>query len=72
LTSSNISRARFDKASLAGVDLTGAYLLLTRIEGADLSGTTGLIQAQVDLACGNGDTKLPAGLTAPAAWPCED
>ena len=57
-------------AVLDGVNLAGAYMLLTRFAGADLSGTTGLTQEQIEIACGNGETKLPAGIKTPASWPC--
>ena len=50
--------------------LTLAFMFLTRIEGLDLSAAWGLQQAQIDLACGDTSTKLPAGLSAPAHWPC--
>ena len=69
----NLSRARFGGAKLGGpVDFTSAFLLLTRIEGVDLSTATGLDQKQIDIACGDAKTKLPNGLTAPASWPCPD
>lgn len=67
----NLSRAQFADVTLgAPVDFTGAFMFLTRIEGVDLSTATGLAQAQVDLACGDGTTRLPAGLAAPSTWPC--
>lgn len=69
----NLSRARFGGAKLGGpVDFTSAFLLLTRIEGVDLSMATGLDQKQIDIACGDAKTKLPNGLTAPASWPCPE
>ncbi|CUX20999.1 pentapeptide repeat-containing protein [Agrobacterium fabrum] len=69
----NLSRARFGGATLGGpVDFTSAFLLLTRIEGVDLSTATGLDQKQIDIACGDAKTKLPNGLTAPASWPCPE
>ena len=34
-------------------------LFLTRIEGLDLSAATGLAQWQIDMSCGDGNTKLP-------------
>lgn len=68
---SNLSRADFrDVVHEGPIPLEGAYLLLTRIEGVDLSGSEGLAQWQVDMACGDSDTKLPEGLTRPANWPC--
>ena len=55
---------------MTGVRLDGAFLLGSRFEGVDLSGTVGLEQAQLDLTCGDAATVLPAGLTTPARWPC--
>lgn len=67
----NLARASFKTARIeAPLDFSGAYMFLTRIEGTDLSGATGLTQAQVDLTCGDAETRLPAGLTPPATWPC--
>jgi uncharacterized protein YjbI with pentapeptide repeats len=66
----NIARADLTEANLEGVDFTGSYTFLTRVEGTDLSQTMGLTQNQLDLACGDTGTKLPAGLEMPAEWPC--
>ena len=67
----NLSRADLSKASVKGtLGFERAFMLLTRIEGLDLSGAAGLDQSQVDIACGDAKTKLPKGLTAPASWPC--
>ena len=67
----NLARADLSKAKVQGtVGFGKAFMLLTRIEGLDLSTATGLEQAQIDVACGDADTKLPNGLTAPAGWPC--
>jgi uncharacterized protein YjbI with pentapeptide repeats len=69
----NLSRAIFHGAEISGpVDFTNAFLFLTRIEGVDLSTATGLTQEQITLACGDGSTKLPAGLQTPTQWPCSD
>ncbi|KJF71235.1 pentapeptide repeat-containing protein [Agrobacterium arsenijevicii] len=69
----NLSRASFAGANFGGpVDFANAFLLLTRIEGVDLSAATGLEQKQIDIACGDAKTKLPSGLTTPAAWPCPE
>jgi hypothetical protein len=38
----------------------------------DLSQAHDLTQVQVDMACGNDQTKLPAGLTMPSHWPCAE
>lgn len=67
----NLSRAQLGKATFEGpIDFSGAFLLLARIEGLDLSQATGLQQWQVDQACGDGQTRLPAGLKPSAGWPC--
>jgi uncharacterized protein YjbI with pentapeptide repeats len=68
----NLSRADLHEARFEGaLDFGDAFLFLARLEGLDLSASTGLTQAQIDLACGDGDTKLPAGLNAAASWPCK-
>jgi uncharacterized protein YjbI with pentapeptide repeats len=71
----------FSSASFAGADLTnasfvGAYLQGANFSGARLSGTNfsgaqlararGLSQAQLNGACGDAATDLPAGLRIPA------
>ncbi len=67
----NLSRAALSGAMIKGpVAFGGAFMYLTRIEGLDLSVATGLEQQQIDLACGDKATKLPAGLKAPENWPC--
>jgi uncharacterized protein YjbI with pentapeptide repeats len=67
----NLSRADLSGATLGGpVDFDRAFMFLTRIEGLDLSAATGLQQSQIELTCGDSSTKLPAGLTPPADWPC--
>jgi uncharacterized protein YjbI with pentapeptide repeats len=48
--------ARFDGAALTGANLSGAELAAAR----------GLTQAQLNTACGDATTTLPAGLTAPS------
>ena len=68
----NLSRAELRGATFEGpIDLTDAFLFLARMEGLDLSKATGLKQLQIDLACGDAATKLPAGITTPATWPCK-
>jgi uncharacterized protein YjbI with pentapeptide repeats len=69
---SNLSRAELQAAKFEGpIDFAGAFLFLTRLDGLDLSQATGLEQWQVDQACGDQATKLPAGLTPGAGWPCD-
>lgn len=67
----NLARANFNGAEMTGVDLSNSYLYLTRIEGSDLTTVTGLEQAQISLACGSGETRLPDGLQRPDNWPCQ-
>lgn len=72
----------FSSASFAGADLTNASLVGTwlrganfagatltgaNLSGADLTGARGLSQRQLDRACGDATTTLPAGLHIP---PC--
>lgn len=72
-TLANLSRADLSKATFTTPPrFDRAFMFLTRIEGLDLSGAADLAQAQVDLACGDGSTKLPKGLHAPAIWPCPE
>ena len=68
----NLSRANLNGAQLKGVNLTQSYLYLTQLSGADLSGALGLTQAQIDIACGTTETKLPTGLVQPSSWPCAE
>ncbi len=78
LTGGNFRFANLARADLRGaiidtpLDFTGAYFYRTRLDGVDLSAAAGLLQWQIDLSCGDASTKLPAGLTASAGWPCED
>jgi len=72
LTDAILPRSVFTGATLGGADLSGAFLLRSRFEGVDLSGVQGLVQVQIDQACGDAQTLLPAGLVAPASWPCSD
>jgi uncharacterized protein YjbI with pentapeptide repeats len=67
---SNLARADLGGANLGDADLTGSYMFLTYIAGADLSGTKGLTDDQLAIACGSAETQLPSGLTAPESWPC--
>ncbi len=67
----NLARADLSGAMFEGpIEFGGAFMFLTRIEGLDLSAATGLEQGQIDIACGDDRTKLPAGLSKPTNWPC--
>ena len=54
--------ANLASAKLDGADFTGAHTSITSFLGTDLSHVKGLTQAQLDIACGDAATKLPAGL----------
>ncbi|MBP1857721.1 uncharacterized protein YjbI with pentapeptide repeats [Rhizobium herbae] len=77
LTGARFSLANLSRANLSGAIFEGplvfdqAFMFLTHIEGLDLSAAKGLEQSQIELACGDAKTKLPAGLTTPSAWPCK-
>ena len=58
----DLSGANMAGAKMAGADLTGAKTSITSFLGTDLRHVKGLIQAQLDVACGNAKTKLPPGL----------
>jgi len=67
----NLARANFSNIKLDGsIDLSGAFLFQTKIAGLDLSNAKGMQQWQIDMACGDSETLIPAGLTKPANWPC--
>ena len=59
----DLSGANLAHADLDGADLTGAVMTITSLKGTDLTKTKGLTQKQLDAACGDADTKVPAGLT---------
>ena len=63
LTNANLIRASLVGATLTGTRMEGTVLTRTHIEDTDLTGAIGLTQAQLRLACGNANTKLPPGLT---------
>lgn len=67
----NLARADFRETTFdAALDFDRAFVFLARFEGVDLSDATGLTQSQLDIACGDDSTGLPAGLTRPSGWPC--
>lgn len=71
-TLANVSRVDFRGAKFgAPVDFDRAFFFLTRIEGVNLGKATGLGQWQLDMACGDDKTVLPASLTKPKSWPCQ-
>lgn len=58
----NLSGANLAHAVLDGANFTGAKLTIASFKGTDLRKTKGLTQAQLDRACGDHETKPPAGL----------
>jgi uncharacterized protein YjbI with pentapeptide repeats len=59
LAGANLAHAKVDNADFSGADLS-----ITSIRGTDLSRVIGLAQAQLDRACADSDTRVPAGLKA--------
>ena len=57
-----LSGANLAGAKLDGADLTGAKTSITSFLGTDLTRVKGLTQTQLNVACSDGKTKLPAGL----------
>ncbi len=49
--------------NLGGANLKDTVLRLTNFSGADLTGARGITQEQLDRACGDGATGLPANLS---------
>ncbi|HSQ91242.1 MAG TPA: pentapeptide repeat-containing protein, partial [Nitrospiraceae bacterium] len=75
LTHANLQEANLRGATLSGANLTGAQLGAAdlrhaTLHGANLSSVSGLTQAQLDTACVDEQTKLPAELSRPA--PCKE
>jgi uncharacterized protein YjbI with pentapeptide repeats len=58
----DLTGADLRESNLANSDLTGATLVLANLSGADFSTAKGLTQTQIDRACGDAATLLPAGL----------
>ncbi len=58
----DLSGANLAHAVLDGADMTGARMTITSIKGTDLTRAKGLVQAQLDAACGDAETKVPDGL----------
>ena len=70
LEGSNFSNADLTNASLVGawlqgINWSGAKLQGANIAGSDLSRARGLTQEQLNSACGDDSTRLPAGMTVP-------
>lgn len=57
LSGANLANSRMDHA-----DLSGAVLSITSIKGTNLMRAKGLTQAQLNQACGDAATRVPAGM----------
>ena len=57
-----LDAANLASAKLEGADITGARTHITSFAGTDLTRVKGLTQSQLDAACGNAKTKVPAGM----------
>jgi uncharacterized protein YjbI with pentapeptide repeats len=66
LSGANLNGAVLSRADLSGANLHGANLQSATLVATNLSTVTNLTQTQLDEACGNAETKLPAGLTVKA------
>jgi len=65
LGEANMARADLAYADLSGAFLVGAILNGANLSAANLSNVFGLTQTQLDKACGDQATVLPAGLKRP-------
>jgi uncharacterized protein YjbI with pentapeptide repeats len=68
LSHADLSGANLKDATLSEADLDQANLTGAQLKRADLRGVAGLIQAQIDLALGNDQTRLPQGIGRPKTW----
>ncbi len=62
----NLTNASFVGAYLEGANFSRATLAGTNLSGAQLARATGLTQGQLNQACGDSSTVLPASLRIPA------
>ncbi|HEY1710256.1 MAG TPA: pentapeptide repeat-containing protein [Rhizomicrobium sp.] len=58
----DMAGANLAHSNVDGADFTGAKLSITSIKGTDLRSARGLTQGQLDAACGDAGTKVPAGM----------
>ena len=63
LQEADLYRANLQGADLTAADLQGATLIGANLQGADLFRTNGLKREQLKFACGDGNTRLPTGMT---------
>ncbi|WP_139792244.1 pentapeptide repeat-containing protein [Henriciella litoralis] len=75
LFGARFNRSNFTNANFENATLVGAYFGSSRFQGANFSGANvsgadfhlskGLTQSQLNKACGDASTRLPAGLSVP-------
>lgn len=64
-TNANLSGATLVGASLDSARFNGAVFTGANLSGAEMARARGLTQEQLNTACGDATTQLPAGLTVP-------
>lgn len=65
MSETNLEQATLVGAYLGYVNFSGAAMTGANLSGAELTGATGLTQAQLNTACGDATTVLPGGFTIP-------
>lgn len=65
LSETNLEGTTFVGAYLGGARMNGAVLAGANFSGAEMASAIGLSQAQLNTACGDAATTLPAGMTIP-------
>jgi len=65
LRNADFTNANLTKALLSATNLDNAEFKRAILNGADLSAAKGLTSEQLDVACGDSETKLPSGLSIP-------
>ncbi len=68
LRGADLNQASLSLATLSGTNLDGAILDGANLSWANLAGARGLTQEQINVASGDKDTQLPAGLQKPNHW----
>ena len=63
LTTANFTDAILHKTNFGSANVSAATFTVARLEGAILTSAQGLIQNQMDAACGDGQTELPVDIT---------
>lgn len=63
LTNAKLVCSKLSNAEIEGAQLEGAH-----VEGADFTGARHLVPAQLQMAIGDGATKLPPGVPPPRSW----